>query len=101
MKLADLNQEQRHGDVSGVGDLFEVIRERLNFFFDQNKFMTSEEQSIFGNFMTVFTNYVCWAKPSRWMIDHLDEGGSFGILLTGDYVAMVMLRPDGKTTGHS
>jgi hypothetical protein len=101
MKLADLNQEQRHGDVSGLGDLFEVIRERLNFFFDKHESMAYEEQKIFGNFLAVFTNYVCWAKPSRWMIDHLEEDGSFGILLTGDYVAMVMLRPDGTTTGHS
>lgn len=57
---------------------------------------------IFTEFWRVFTSYVRWSKPERWMIDWIDKDtNAFGVLMVGEYTCLVQVNNAGTVSGHS
>lgn len=60
-----------------------------------------KQAEVAENFRRVLWNYWRFAQADNWGIDFVDRDGSFGFLLHGEYVCLVMVRADGSVSGHS
>lgn len=60
-----------------------------------------KQAEIADNFRRVLWNYWRFSQATSWMVDFVDRDGAFGMLLTGEYTCLVMVRADGSVSGHS
>lgn len=107
--MAQTTEAVRMGQIETLADLFGIMQRQAEII--AHGHYPSDEQygdrnnmrsRIESEFLRVMTTYVCWARPTRWMLDFCNETtGEFGILFTGEYTCLVQCNRAGNVSGHS